>query len=99
MTPSDILRRLAGLHHGPVPNQLESQIKAWSRHYGTARMREAMLLEVRDSTIADELLADEQLATMLMRFGDESQGNVLLVQTENTELLRRLLRQRGVDLI
>ncbi len=98
MTIREYLKELAELHHGPLPVELEAQIKAWGHYYGEAFLRETVLLEVKDSDTADELLADPQLSRMLSRFSADPEGKVLTVRTTDLAALRRALRARGVHL-
>ena len=93
----EYLNRLTAVHYGPLPKALQSRIKTWGRYFGPASLRKATLLEVKDAAIADELLADPELAALLSRFGDQH-GKVLLVRTDDVERLHRLLRERGVEL-
>lgn len=97
MSVREYLERLASLHHGPVPAELQKRIKAWSRYYGKALLRKTVLLEVKDAATADELLADEELAPLLSRFAADPRGRLLQVHTEDLEHLHRLLRERGVE--
>jgi len=98
MSLPEYLDRLATLHHGPVPDALQSRIKAWGRYYGKASLQEATLLEVKDSATADELLADAELVPFLSRFPADPRGRTLLVHTDDLDALRRLLLDRGVEL-
>ncbi len=98
MTVAEYLDRLAALNGGPVPPGLEAHIKAWGHYYGKASLREATLLEVRDAATAEELLADPELAAHLSRLPGDPNGRTLLVRTEDTEALRSLLQDRGIEL-
>ncbi len=98
MTIREYLKELAEVHHGPLPVELEAQIKAWGHYYGEASLRETVLLEVRDSDTADELLADPELSRLLSRFAADPDGKVLTVDTQDLAALRRMLRARGVHL-
>jgi hypothetical protein len=99
MTIREYLRELAKIHHGPLPVDLEAQIKAWGHYYGEAYLREAVLLEVKDCDTADELLADPELSRMLSPFAADPDGKVLIVHSEDLAALRRTLRERGVQLL
>jgi hypothetical protein len=92
------LDELSRLHCGPLPASLVSRIKAWGRYYGRAYLREAILLEVRDSEVAKELLADSQLSQMLSPLDDNPDGKILVVQIDDLEALRRALGEQGVAL-
>jgi hypothetical protein len=98
LTIREYLKELAEVHLGPLPVDLEAQIKAWGHYYGKAHLTQAVLLEVKDSDTADELLADPELSRMLSRFAADPKGQVLIVHTEDLSALRRALRRRGVHL-
>jgi len=93
----EYLRRLAVLHHGPLPDEWRTRIRAWGHYYGPATLRKAVLLEVKDAATADELLADPLLAPLLARLPSEPHGKTLVVRTEDLDSLRRLLGNHGVD--
>jgi hypothetical protein len=93
----EYLDRLKALNHGAVPSTLEMRIKAWGRYYGKASLRRAVLLEVKDSTTADELMEDAELAPLLSRFAADPSGRLLLVRAHNLERLHHLLEERGVE--
>jgi hypothetical protein len=98
MTVPQYIRELEMLHLGPPPPALLSRIKAWGRYYGKAHLREALLLEVKDPTVAAELLADPGLKGMLSYLPGDPEGRVLLVETDDLETLRRTLDQYGIAL-
>lgn len=99
MTVPDYIHELAKLNHGPLPPALILRIKAWGQYYGEAHLREAVLLEVKDATVATELLGMPRLNGMLSRFPGDPDGKVLLVHTDDLEALRSALRQHGIDLV
>lgn len=98
MTIREYLKELSQVHHGPLPVDLEAQVKAWGRYYGKAYLREAVLLEVKDADTAEELLADPELSGMLSHFAPDPDGRVLIVRTKDLTALRRALDERGVQL-
>jgi hypothetical protein len=98
MTVSEYLSRLAALHRGPLPEALRAQIKAWGHYYGKATLRRATLLEVRDAAIAQEMVADPELAALLSPFPADPRGRLLLVRADDLQSVRQLLTARGVDL-
>jgi len=95
----EYLDQLNALHHGAVPSALQMRIKAWGRYYGRALLQEAVLLEVKDSATADELIADPELAPLLSRFDADPRGRLLVVHTHDLERLHHLLEERGVEVI
>jgi hypothetical protein len=98
MSVLEYLDQLTVLHRGPLPAELQSRIKAWGRYYGKASLQNAVLLEVKDSATAEELLADAELAPLLSRFAADPRGRLLHVHTDDLDALGRLLRDRGVQL-
>jgi hypothetical protein len=97
LSVKEYLGKLCTLHHGPVPSALQMRIKAWGRYYGKASLQEAVLLEVKDSATADELMADAELAPLLSRFAADPRGRLLVVHTDDLERLHCLLEERGVE--
>lgn len=95
----EYLDQLSTLHRGPMPAALQMRIKAWGRYYGKASLRPAVLLEVKDSATADELMADAELAPLLSRFAADPRGRLLLVNAHDLEHLHRLLEERGIEVI
>jgi hypothetical protein len=93
----EYLERLQTLHHGALPSALQMQIKAWGRYYGKASLQKAVLLEVKDSATADELMEDAALAPLLSRFAADPRGRLLLVHAYDLERLHRLLEERGLE--
>jgi hypothetical protein len=96
-TVKEYLDQLTSLHHGAVPSALQMRIKAWGRYYGTALLQKAVLLEVKDSVTADELMEDAELAPLLSRFAADPRGRLLLVHAHDLERLHRLLEERGIE--
>jgi hypothetical protein len=81
-----------------LPAEFQSRIKAWGGYYGKAHLRQAILLEVKDASTADDLLSEPELAPLLSRFPGDPSGRLLLVQTDDRERLRLALAMRGVEL-
>jgi hypothetical protein len=99
ITVKEYLKQLNALHHGPVPAALQMRIKAWGRYYGKASLQKAVLLEVKDSATADDLMEDAELAPLLSRFAADPRGRLLLVHARDLERLRGLLEERGVEVV
>jgi hypothetical protein len=95
----EYLNELNELYHGAMPAALQMRIKAWGRYYGKASLRKAVLLEVKDSATADDLLEDAELAPLLSRFPADPRGRLLLVHARDLELLHHLLAERGVEVV
>jgi hypothetical protein len=97
-TVSGFLDRLSSIHRGPIPRSLVTRIKAWGRYYGGATLRRPLLLEVKDSTTAQELLADPELKGLLASFDPDSTGRLLMVQAAvDLKALQLLLLERGIE--
>ena len=95
---SDYLSKLQAIVRGPLPDGLQTRIKAWGHYYGKASLRPTTLLEVRDAAAANELLADAELGPLLTRLNGQEHGKVLIVSTRDLQGLRRLLRERGIEI-
>lgn len=93
----EYLGQLNELHRGALPAALQMRIKAWGRYYGKASLQQAMLLEVKDSAMADELMEDAELAPLLSRFAADPRGRLLLVDADDLERLQHLLDERGIE--
>jgi hypothetical protein len=84
----------AELLGGRAPEWLERRIKAWSAHYGTARLHDGLLLELRDE---EALRALEGLAgAPLPRF--EPKGVLVSVDRDELARLRERLAELGIAL-
>lgn len=97
LTVATYLERLAAIHCGPLPPGLVARVKAWGHYYGSASLAKVLLLEVQDRATAEELLADPELTTQIVRFEPDATGRLLLVTTEDVAGLRRCLEARGVQ--
>ena len=93
----EYLEQLNELHRGALPAALQMRIKAWGRYYGKALLQQAVLLEVKDSATADELMEDAELAPLLSRFAADPRGRLLLVHAHDLERLQQLLEERGIE--
>ncbi len=98
MHVSDYLTKLQTIVRGPLPDALQMRIKAWGRYYGKATLRSATLLEVKDAATADELLTDAELGPLLTPINSRQHDRVLIVSTRDLQGLRRLLRERGIEI-
>ena len=61
----ETLRAAAG---AALPEGLEAQIKAWSRHYGSASMQTLTIVRFKDQETLDELLRDRVLRRLMEPF-------------------------------
>jgi hypothetical protein len=96
-TVPDLLERLKRVQRGTLPAKLIQQIKAWGKFYGDAQAGTLTLIEFRDATARDELLADPELKKYLARF-EAGTRPLALVRAEELEHVRALLAERGVEL-
>jgi len=94
----EYLARLETMHRGPLAAEVVASVRSWAGCPARATLREALVLELEDPRIADELLADGRIAAMLARIPGDSDGDALLIQTHDLETLRRLLKDRGIEL-
>lgn len=94
-----ILVQLSTLAAGSVPLALQSQIKAWSKHYGSATISTMTLVQFRDQDTLDELRRDSELARVLKPFHPEAKLGLASIAAEQVGRLRDLLRTRGVDVL
>jgi DNA-binding transcriptional MerR regulator len=99
MGASEYLEQLSALHHGPMPPELRARIEAWAGGRTQAYLRQAILLELEDSSTTEDLLSEPEIAPLLSRFPEDPSGRLLLVHTDDRERLRRALAARGVELI
>jgi hypothetical protein len=97
LTAPDIIKRLEAVHSGPLPEKLARSIRAWARHYGSAAIAPMVLLQVRDDTTLNELLADPEVSQLIKRFSPHPAA-LAQVAPENVDRLRALLEERGVNL-
>lgn len=94
-----ILEQLTRLATAPLPANLQSQIKAWSKHYGSVNITTVTLAQFRDQDTVDELLQDPELARMLRPFFPAARLGLASIAPEKVAQARSLLAERGVDVI
>ncbi len=99
MDAAAILQQLSSLAHGAVPEGLQTQIKTWSKHYGTASIATLTLVQFRDQETLDELRQDPQLAKLLLPFHPEARLGLAIVADRHRQELTRLLKALGVDVL
>ncbi len=92
-----ILAHLQAMAVGGTPPALQSRIKAWSRHYGSAAVRTLTLVQFRDQEALDELLGDPLLARYLKPFKPEARLGLAVVAPQDVATASALLVERGVD--
>lgn len=93
----EIIQRLEAVNSGPLPEKLARGIRAWAKHYGSAGIASRTLLQVRDQTVLNELLADPEIGPLIRPFNPHPPA-LAEVKPENQEKLRALLAERGIDL-
>ncbi len=92
-----ILAHLETMAVGGVPPALLARIKAWSRHYGSARVQTLTLVQFRDQDALDELRSDPQLARLLKPFKPEARLGLAVVAPQDVAKVSALLAELGVD--
>ncbi|MGQ9840973.1 MAG: helicase-associated domain-containing protein [Anaerolineae bacterium] len=98
MDAAAILSHLADLAQTKIPETLQTQIKTWSRHYGTARITTLTLVQFRDHETLDELRQDPELMRLLQPFHPEAKLGLATVATQHREKLKTLLAARGMEI-
>ncbi|MBM4456657.1 MAG: hypothetical protein FJ011_02640 [Chloroflexi bacterium] len=93
-----ILSELEALAAAPTPADLQTNIKAWCKHYGNASVHTLTLIQFRDQDALDELLADPDLAAVLTPFKPAAKLGLASVRPEDLEGVRKMLDERGVEL-
>jgi hypothetical protein len=99
LTAPQIIERLAAVHRGPLPDRLVRRIRAWAKYYGDAAIEALTLLQVRDETTLNELLADPELAALIKPFAPAKAKALACVREKDLGALRALLSERGIDLV
>jgi hypothetical protein len=94
--PSDYRERLIRLCRSPLPESVESDIRAWAGLAKTAVLHRALLLQLPDVATAEALLADPETGRFLARLHPSSAGSTLLVECSDVSTLRSSLRERGI---
>ncbi len=92
-----LLAMLAELHAGPIPVELEEKIRAWASFFGKADLQPVMLLEVSNHTVLDNLLDDSVVGPYLTPI-EGSTKPLALVQPTHGEVVRAMLRERGINI-
>jgi hypothetical protein len=93
----DILDRLRALHRGPLPRAIERQIRAWGGYYGDAAMEQMTLIQVRDSGILNELLAEPDIQALLRPFAPDPRRALAWVPSERVDELLEVLAGYGIQ--
>lgn len=99
MDATTILACLTTMAAGPIPDTLPGRIKAWSKHYGSARIATVTLVQLRDQETLDDLLQDPALARVMRPFHPKAKLGLAIVTTEDLDQLHKLLAGRGVDVL
>lgn len=97
MDVEQVLATLAELHAGPVSAALEHSIRQWAGFFGSAEIREVLLLELSNADVLANLLEDPEVS----RFLTPIEGAVkplALVHADAVDAVRAVLVQRGVSM-
>jgi hypothetical protein len=90
-----LLATLAHLHDGPLPAQVENNVRAWAGFYGQASLTIVHLLELSSMEVLNNLLHDEQVGQYLTTI-ESSATALALVDAEHVDKVRAVLLERGV---
>ncbi|MCL5999262.1 MAG: helicase-associated domain-containing protein, partial [Chloroflexi bacterium] len=96
MTLDELLTILAHLHDGPLPQKVETSIRAWAGFYGEASLKSIHLLELTSLEVLNNLLQDEQVSQFLKPI-EGSTVPLALVEADNVAQVRAVLVERGVN--
>lgn len=94
---SQVLAELAALSHGPLPDRLVDQIKAWGRYYGTAQLDQVWLLRLRDEAMLRELRADTEIGRLLKPLTATRGQGIAVVAPRHVDRVRKRLRELGIE--
>ncbi len=97
MTVDQLLATLAELHAGPMPVALEQKIRAWASFFGDAELRQIALLELSSHDVLMNLLDDREVGPYLTPI-EGSATPMAIVQPEHAEVVRAMLRERGINI-
>lgn len=96
---TSILEALQAVHMGALPPSVDTLVKVWAHHFGSARMQTVTLLQFDSQEILDELLLDPQLAPYLVRFGPpDALRTLAAVDPTHAAHVRDLLLARGITI-
>ena len=92
----ETLRAAAG---AALPEGLEAQIKAWSRHYGSASMQTLTIVRFKDQETLDELLRDRVLRRLMEPFERGARLGLAAADPNRLDELVAALTERGVEVV
>jgi hypothetical protein len=99
LEPATILEKLRTAAGVALPAPLEAQIKAWSRHYGSARVQTLTFVQFKDQETLDELLRDRVLRRLMEPFAPAAGLGLAEADPERLEELMAALVERGVEVV
>jgi hypothetical protein len=99
LEPAAILKTLRTAAGAPLPAGLEAQIKAWSRHYGSATAQTLTLVRFQDQETLDELLRDPALRRLMEPYARTARLGLATADPNRLEELVAALVARGVEVI
>lgn len=99
LEPAMILEQLRAAAGAALPAQLEMQIKAWSRHYGSASVHTLTIVQFKDQETLDELLRDRVLRRLMQPYAPAARLGLAVVDPDQLEELVAALVERGVEMM
>jgi Helicase conserved C-terminal domain len=90
-----VLATLAEMHAGQVPAGLEKTIRQWAGFFGTAAIRNVVLLELSNVDVMANLLGDPLVGPYLTLIEGSSKP-LAIIRPEHVDAVRAVLVERGV---
>lgn len=99
LEPAKILEKLRTVVGAALPADLEAQIKAWSRHYGSASVETLTIVQFKDQETLDELLRDRALRRLMQPLAPAARLGLATADPDRLEELVAALVERGVEVV
>ncbi len=99
LEPATVLEKLRTAAGAALPAELEAQIKAWSRHYGSATVQTLTIVQFKDQETLDELLRDRVLRRLMDTLCGNGPPRPGCGRPGRLEELVAALVERGVDVV
>ena len=98
MSVTEIVDRLRALHRGPLPHEVVKQIRAWGHYYGDAAVQTVTLIQIQDSKMLNELLAEPEVRALLRPFVPDPTRALAMLDARDQEKLYEILARYGIDI-